>query len=149
MRVRPTLILLAALALGAAPSSLAAQTDVIRGRVTNSEGLPLGCLAEHPAFGREYHSQRNQEENDPAGDADGFLLEVQEPQQVIAKYEEDEQDDIRGEDLAHQDLPLALRAHFLQDREEHRDISQRVHDEKERRHRGQHIHRRIVVAAIR
>jgi hypothetical protein len=39
---RPLLVLLAAIAaLAAAPGALAAQADVIRGRVTNVEGLPL------------------------------------------------------------------------------------------------------------
>ena len=55
-------------------------------------------------LGRKNHAQRDQEQDDAAGDADGLVIEVQQPQQVVAEQQQDDQDAVCQQQLANQHL---------------------------------------------
>ena len=78
---------------------------------------------------RENHLNGNQEQNNPAGNRNGFGAQVEECENFLTGKQEDKHHQQGDEQLADHNRPAALRLGVLQHRHEDRQVSQWIHNQ--------------------
>ena len=77
----------------------------------------------------EDHLQGDEEEDHAAGDAQGGVRQVHEPQDALAEQGEEHQDRAGQEHFPDDDPPAARGVHLAQDADEGRDVAQGIGDQ--------------------
>ena len=111
-----------------------------RYRERDHEGFPFERWTGESGLPREDHPKGDQEQDDPAGDADGLLFEAEEPQEILPGHQEHHQHDVGDEDLAEEHDAAPRRRHGLEDRQEQGDVPERIHDEEQGHDGGKQVH---------
>src|SRR6185437_16503517 len=101
-------------------------------RQRNDERFALPDRPEDAAIARrENHLDADQEQHDPAADADRLLLQLQHAQQELATEQEGDQHRQRNQQFARHYPAPPLRRHVLQQRQEKRNIAERIQDQEQ------------------
>ncbi len=102
-----------------------------RDRHRHQEGLLARRQPGHAPLTWEDHLDGDQEQDDTPRNADRLLPQVEEAEDLLTNEQEQHHDGQREEQLAHHHLATSFGIDMTQDREEDRQVAQRVHDQKQ------------------